>query len=178
MISKFAKCVINLTSVESFTYSAFLRQLRKQATEEQFISFLKIYKNEFDKCIKRGLQEPDKIALVKSVINYNNNICRIIINKKLIKNASITELGAPDITGKNLAEVVNFILKRISAENRSKSKNSLREKIMALNVHEIANKKMPASSSIGHSISFIKQVLFGHDARYIKLVIDNIIKNL
>ena len=43
---------------------------------------------------------------------------------------------------------------------------------------EIASKQMPESSAVGQSITFIKHVLFNHDARYIREVLDSLVKSL
>ena len=51
-------------------------------------------------------------------------------------------------------------------------------KIRALIPNEIAGKNIPDYSSVGKSISFIKNVLAGHDSGYVRAVLDSIIRNL
>ena len=48
----------------------------------------------------------------------------------------------------------------------------------ALNEKEIAGKKMPASSSMGQSITFLKHILFGQDPQYIRSVLNNVARFL
>jgi len=169
---------LDLTDVDSFTYSAFLRKLRKKTEPKEFLAFLKIYKKNFDRNLSKEIENLEKVSLTQSLIQFNKLVRPLKIDKEIIKNAAIAELGTPELVGAYLSGIIKFILKRISVENRDKSINNLKNKFQDLDVFTIANKKMPASSSLGQSITFVKHVLFGHDARYIKLVLDSIIKNL
>ena len=92
--------------------------------------------------------------------------------------ASTIEMGSPDTAGKGIADIVKFLLQRISPEKRSNAYKNMRDKIRKLNPVEISAKKTPASSSMGQSLTFIKTILIGHDIKYISLVLDHIIKNL
>jgi hypothetical protein len=92
--------------------------------------------------------------------------------------AATIEMGSPESAGKGIAEIVKFLLTRISPEKRPQVYKSMRDKIRKLNPTEISSKKTPASSSMGQSITFIKTILIGHDSRYIKNVLDNIINHL
>jgi hypothetical protein len=92
--------------------------------------------------------------------------------------AATIEMGSPESAGKGIADIVKFLLTRISPEKRPQVYKSMRDKIRKLNPTEIASKKTPASSSMGQSITFIKTILIGHDSRYIKNVLDNIINHL
>lgn len=169
--------VIDLTKADDFSYSALMRQMRQKASATQLKTFMIIFKNEFDNAIKNDFQKPDKVALQNTVIKFNK-IHKIKLSKTLVKNASISELGSPILVGKYLANIVKFILTRIKPENRMKAINNLKHKFYILNTNEIANKKLPASSAIGQSITFVKHVLFNHDANYIREVINNLIRNL
>lgn len=101
------------------------------------------------------------------------------MNKRFVKLAAATiEMGAPDTAGKGIADIVKFLLQRISPEKRYDVYRSMREKIGKLNPQEISSKKTPASSSMGQSITFIKTILIGHDSHYIKEVLNHIVKNL
>lgn len=170
--------ILDLTEVESFTYSAFLRVLRRNVDKSDFLKFLKIYKKEFDHCVEFQIENTEKISLQKTLIKFNKTVMPIKINKSIVKNAALTELGNPQDVGKYLAEIVKFITSRISETNRSKSLANLKLKINNLDLFDISNKKLPSSASLGQSITFIKHVLFGHDARYIKMVLENIVKNI
>ena len=92
--------------------------------------------------------------------------------------ASTIEMGSPDTAGKGIADIVKFLLQRISPEKRLNAYKNMRDKIRKLNPVEISAKKTPASSSMGQSLTFIKTILIGHDIKYISLVLDHIIKNL
>lgn len=168
----------DLTDVEDFTYSAFLRKMRKKLEKQEFLSFLKIYKIEFDKSVALKLEDAERVSLTKSLIIFNKTIRPIKIDKEIIKNAAVAELGTPEEVGEYLAGIVSFLMKRISPDSRSRSIENLKDKFNKLDVFTMSNKKMPVSSALGQAISFTKQVLFGHDARYIKLVINSIVKNI
>lgn len=169
--------LIDLTEVDEFSYSAMIRKLREKASKEQVIEFLTIYKKNFDRSIKNRLQKPEKIALQKTVIEFNK-LHKIKLNKEIIKNAAVSELGNPQVVGKYLSNIVKFIMNKISQENRQKSINNLKNKFYYMNENEIASKKMPASSALGQSITFVKHVLFNHDSRYIREVLNSLVKNL
>ena len=70
------------------------------------------------------------------------------------------------------------MLQRISPAKRQGAINKLKKKFYYLNEGELAMKKMPASSAMGQSITFIKTVLFNHDPKYIREIINNLIKFL
>lgn len=168
---------IDLTDIDDFSFSAIMRKLRKRTSKDIVRKFLEIYKHEFDSAISEQLEAPDRIALQKSLIKFNK-INKIKLDKNIIKNAAITELGNPEIIGKYISDIVKFIMNRISAENRAHSLENLKRKIYALNENELASKTMPASSAMGQSITFIKHILFNHDPGYVRKVINNIVKNL
>lgn len=101
------------------------------------------------------------------------------MNERMFKLAAATiEMGSPETAGKGIADIVKFLLQRISPENRVNAYKSMRDKIRKLQPSEISAKKTPASSSMGQSLTFIKTILIGHDIKYISSVLDNIIKNL
>jgi hypothetical protein len=101
------------------------------------------------------------------------------MNKRMYKLAAATiEMGSPETAGKGIADIVKFLLTRISPASRPEAYRKMRDKIKELDPITISSKKTPASSSMGQSIMFIKTILIGHDSRYIKSVLENIIKNL
>lgn len=171
------KDVIDLLDIDEFAYSAIMRKLREKASKDQVLEFMKLYKKEFDKAVKKKLQKPEKIALQNSLIKFNK-IHPIKLKKKLIKNAATTELGDAKVIGKYLSDIVKLTLHRISADKRPNAINSLKNKLYNLSAHEIASKNLPATSAIGQSITFIKHVLFNHDAQYVRDVLNNIVRNL
>lgn len=175
--SKDSKQIIDLTDVEELSYSALLRKLRRKAPKECVYKFLHIYQEQFNKAIREGLQKPESIAMQNSLIIFNKEH-KIKLNKDLIKNAAVTELGDPRYVGKYLADIIRFTLMRISPQKRPNSIASLKRKIYSLNENEISSKDLPPSSSMGQSITFVKHVLFNHNARYIRAVLNNIVRSL
>lgn len=168
---------IDLTKSDDFSYSAIMRCLRQQATKEQVIYFLQLFKKDFDKAVKNKLQKPEKIALQNSLIKFNKTH-PIKLKRKLVKKAAISELGDPVLVGKYLADIIRFTLNRISPMKRPVALAKLRTKIYYMNEQQIATKTMPPSSAMGQSITFVKHVLFNHDALYIREVLNNITRNL
>lgn len=74
--------------------------------------------------------------------------------------------------------MIRFIMIRISPEKRSKAFQSVSNKIYYLNENDLSNKNLPASSAMGQSITLVKNVLFNHNPRYIREVINNLVRNL
>lgn len=171
------KEVIDLTDADEFSYSAIMRNMRKKASKEQVMDFLKLFKIQFDKAVKNKLQKPEKVALQNSLINFNK-VHPIKVKKKLVKHATISELGNPILVGRYLADIVRFTLNRIAPNKRPNAIESLRRKFYAFNVNEIANKNLPPTSAIGQSITFVKHVLFNHDPQYVREVLNNLVRNL
>lgn len=169
--------VIDLTKAVDFSYSAIMREMRKEASKEQVRLFLALFKKEFDKAVKNKLQKPEKIALQNCVVKFSKKH-KIKINHKLIKNASVSELGDAALVGKYLADIVRFTVNKIPLERRQKAIDSLRKKFYAFNADEISQKNLPVTSSIGQSITFVKHVLFNHDPMYIREVLNHLVNNL
>jgi len=169
--------VIDLKDADDFSYSAIMRKMRERASKEQVREFLKLFKTQFDKAVKDKLQKPEKVALQNALIKFNK-IHPVKVNKKLVKNASVSELGDPVLVGKYLADIVRFTLNKMAPDKRAKAIENLRRKFYAFNVNEIANKNLPPSSAIGQSITFVKHVLFNHDAQYVRDVLNNLVRNL
>jgi hypothetical protein len=168
---------IDLRDADDFSYSAIMRKMREKASKEQVLEFLKLFKIQFDKAVKNKLQKPEKVALQNSLIKFNKSHS-VKLKKKLVKNATVSELGDPALVGKYLADIVRFTLNRMAPDKRTKAIESLRRKFYAFNVNEIANKNLPPSSAIGQSITFVKHVLFNHDPQYVRDVLNNLVRNL
>jgi hypothetical protein len=171
------KEVIDLMDADEFAYSAIMRKMRQKASKEQVRLFLKLYKECFDKAVKKKLQKPEKVALQNSLIKFNK-VHPIKVKKKLVKQAAVSELGDPVLVGKYLADIVKFTLNRIDPAKRQAAVDNLRSKFYSFNADEIASKTMPATSAIGQSITFVKHVLFNHDAQYVREVLNNLVRNL
>lgn len=168
---------IDLTGASDFSYSAIMREMRQEASKEQVREFLMGFKKEFDNAVKKKIQKPEKVALQNSLIRFNKKH-KIKLKKKLVKNAAISELGDPALVGKYLADIVRFTINKMPAENRAHTLDGLRKKFYGFNADELSKKNLPPTSSIGQSITFVKHVLFNHDAPYIREVLNNLVRNL
>ena len=175
--SKADDTAIDLTDIDDFSFSAILRKLRKRTSKENVRSFLIDYKKVFDKAVKNKINKPEQVALQRALISLNKR-CKLKLDKELVKNASVSELGDPVRVGKYISDIVKFTIMRMKPESRDKALQVLRSKIYILNENDLAQKKMPASASMGQSITFIKHILFNHDANYIRAVLNNIVRNL
>ena len=92
--------------------------------------------------------------------------------------ATVLEMGDPGTSGRIMANIIRFIINRISPDKRGKAIVNLRNKIWALNEYDIANKKNPSTASLGQAITFIKTILIGHHPIYIRRVIQEVVRNL
>lgn len=92
--------------------------------------------------------------------------------------AATIEMGSPQTAGRGIADIVKFLLGRISQESRPEAIKKLRTKIWNLNEHDISSKKTPSSASLGQSITFIKTILNGHPPAFIRQVLSSIVRNL
>lgn len=92
--------------------------------------------------------------------------------------AAVIEMGTPEEAGRGIAEIVKFLMQRISPAKRHQSILKLRNKIWYLNEEEIASKRTPSSASMGQSITFIKTILNGHNPSFVRAVLNNVVKHL
>lgn len=168
---------IDLTEIDDFSYSAVMRKLRQKASKEQVIEFLKLFKAHFDKAVKNKIQKPEKIALQNALIKFNKRH-PVKLKRKLIKSAATGELGDAALVGRYLADIIRFTLNRIPLDRRSKAILNLKAKLSSINENEIASKNLPPFASIGQSLTFVKNILFNHDAPYVREVLDNIVRSL
>jgi hypothetical protein len=166
---------LDLSDIDDFSYSAIMRKLNKKGTSEQLFYFLNLYKLTFDKAVKDKIKDPEKIALKTTFIKFCKKF-NVIFDKKIIKSAET--LGNTEQIGRYLADIVRFTLGRISPKNRAKSINNLRNKFLALSELEISSKHLPASSALGQSITFVKHVLFGHNPKYVRDVLNAVARYL
>lgn len=160
------------SSNEEVTYSSLIRQLTDKFPPEILKQFKQIYKNTFDNALLENQKNPEEIALQKSIEFVDG------LQDNLAKVASAIEMGNATYAGKYIAEIIKFLMRKISIQRRPKSINSLKRKIFMLNENELAGKKMPASSAIGQAISLTKNILMMHSPQYIRSVINSIVGNL
>lgn len=171
------KSIIDLTRAEEFAYSAIMRQIRQHASKDQVKIFLKLFKIEFDRAVKSKFKKPERIALQNSLVKFDK-IHKIKLDKKLIKNAAVSELGDSRAVGAYLANIIHFILNRIPADKRLQARDSLKQKFALMGESEIASKHLPDSAAIAQSITFVKHVLFNHDANYVREVLNSLVNSL
>ena len=171
------KDIIDLTDIDEFVYSAVMRKLNQKATKEQVLEFMRLFKMQFDKAVKNKLHKPDHIALQNALLKFNK-LHKIKLDKKMIKIAAISELGNAEQVGKYLSDIVRFTLQRVSPEKRQSAIQRLKQKFNDLDELEIASKQLPESSAIGQAITFVKHILFNHDAKYIGNVLDSLSRSL
>lgn len=169
--------IIDLTDIDEFAYSAVMRKLREKANPEQVKQFLQLFKRQFDKAVKSKMHKPERLALQNTLISFNK-IHKIKINKKMVKTAAVAELGNSEQVGKYLSDIVRFTLQRIPADKRMKAMDSLKHKFSVLSELEISSKQLPESSALGQAITFVKHVLFNHDAKYVREVLNSLVRNL
>jgi hypothetical protein len=169
--------IIDLTDIDEFAYSAVMRKLRQHAKPEQVLQFLQLYKLEFDKAVKGKIHKPEKVALQNSMVKFNK-LHKVKLDSKMVKLAAVTELGNADQVGKYLSDIVKFTVQRIPPEKRQHALDSLKQKFTILSAGEIASKQLPESSALGQSITFVKHVLFNHDAKYVREVLNSLVRSL
>jgi hypothetical protein len=80
--------------------------------------------------------------------------------------------------GRDLAQIIKFIMRRISFEKRPFAIMKLRSKIWGLDETQISSKNSPDTAAIGQAITFVKTILNGKDASYIRKVLSDIIREL
>ncbi len=99
-------------------------------------------------------------------------------NYRIIAIAYSTNLGDPIIAGKSLAEIIKFLMRRIPENKRGQAIGKMITKIRIMDSKDVATKKMMPYSSMGQSMSLLKNILAGYDSVYIRNVLDSIIRNL
>jgi hypothetical protein len=155
------------------TYSSLFRLFRNSENKDLVKDFAKIFKKIFDKNILNNIEEPEKISLIETILEMSKDN-----DLTLTKSASAIELGDPEFAGKYLSNIIKFLMQRISSEKRSKSINNLKKKIYYINEYEIASKKVPPSSAMGQSITLLKTILLDHQPKYIRSILNSIVRNL
>lgn len=169
--------LIDLTKADDFSFSAIMRRMRDKASPEQVREFLKLFNSNFEKAVKKKLQDPERVSLQNSLVQFGKKH-KLNLDNDLVKNAAITELGDPASVGKYLADMIRFILVRISPDKRQSAIEKVKNKLYYLSEIDLSNKNLPSSSALGQSITLVKNVLFNHDPRYIRDVINNLVRSL
>lgn len=156
------------------SYSSIMRDLRKSHDEETVNKFQREFKKRFDDAILGGIEDPEQEVLEEAMECITSEDDK----RALIKAASAIELGDPEFAGKYLSDVLKFVMRRISPEKRTKSLENLRKKIYYLNEYQMASKRVPPSSAVGQSITLLKHILLEHDPKYIRAVLNSVVKHI
>jgi hypothetical protein len=172
----FQESFVRVAQKEADTYSSIMRSLNKDDDHDAMTSFQITFKQTFDAAYVAGEEYPEVIALNKAKTELNEKTAEL--KAMIVKTAAAIELGDADSAGHYLAELVKFLLKRISQDKRPKAIQSMKRKIYYINEFQIASRRTPPSSSMGQSISLIKTLLLEHNPTYIRQVLLGIIKYL
>jgi len=167
---------LDLTKIEAFSYSSIMRKINKQLDQAAAKEFATIYKKYFDKQILSGNNNPEEDCLKQAVKDFSSK--HKIKLGPIKKEAEVRQIGSAPEVAKYLANIIRFALTRISPDKRSKSISKLKEKLSKLDIMEMSNKKMPPSSAMGQSITFVKNSLLGQHPKYIRDVLHFIARNL
>jgi hypothetical protein len=175
-IKKEAAKKLDLSKIEDFSYSSIMRKINKHLDEDACKYFAQLYKDFFDAHLIDGDKNGEEKSLAATIKEFNKKY-PLKLNSKFIKEAANNPDNA-ELVAKYLANVIKFSLTKISDKNRNKSIQKVKDKLSKLDITNIAGKKMPASSAMGQSITFVKHTLFGQDPQYIKKVLEHILRNL
>lgn len=151
------------------SYSSFMRDLVKSKDKEEIKRFQSIYKELFDKSVLENNFDEETL-LNDAMEEFNSD--------NLTKAASAINLGDPDFAGEYLANIIKFLLRRISDEKRTAAIQLMKKKIYYINEFSIAAKKIPASAAYGQAITLLKNVLIEHNPSYIRSVLNSIVVHL
>lgn len=80
----------------------------------------------------------------------------------------------PKYVADEIKKIIDIMISQMSLEAQQKAYPNLRKKFNELNINEISNKKPVGGSSIGSSISLVKNILNGKDPYFIKSVLDEL----
>lgn len=161
-------------SHDDASYSATMRELRKSYDEDAISKFQRQFKSTFDNALMNNEEHPEDTAMEAAMecISVDAHV------SAFKKQASAINLGDPEFAGKYLADLLRFLLRRISSERRQKSINSLKRKVYYLNEYQIASKKTPSSASLGHAIGLLKTILLEHPPQYVRSVLNSVVRHL
>ena len=176
-IKKEAAKKLDLTKIEDFSYSSIMRKINKHLDKDACKYFAQLYKEFFDTHLMNNDKDGEEKSLAATIKEFNKKY-PLKLDEKLVKEAAGNPSGNVESVAKYLANIIKFSLTKISDKNRSKSSQKVKDKLSKLDVMSIAGKKMPASSAMGQSITFVKHTLFGQDPQYIKNVLEHVLRNL
>ncbi len=102
------------------------------------------------------------------------------IQDRMMKIAQLQTLpmGNPAAAANNIVPIVRFLMQRVPPEQHQKFMEKLRQKIWNLSELQISGKRVSSGSAIGQSITFIKNVLMGHNPAYIREILKHVATKL
>lgn len=84
----------------------------------------------------------------------------------------------PKFVAKQIINIIDVLIGGMSPEAQQRAYPNLREKIKDLNAFDMSQKRKPGGSSIGVSIGLVKNILNSRDPHFIRMVIDQIGREL
>jgi len=156
------------------SYSFIMRDLNKNYPEK-VDAFMETYKRAFEEALLNKENDPELHALLQAVlaVGYLKKAAKI---DKIAQTA--VEMGNPQLAGRVVANVINFLMQKVPKNQRFQSLNTLRNTLLNLSVGEISSKKSPPSSALGQSVALVKNMLGGHNPDYVRQVIQEAIRYL
>jgi hypothetical protein len=171
--------MISNASETTTTYSAVMRDLNKEAPDK-VVEFMKTFKEAFDNALVEELEDPEGIALIQAMkeVKYSQEKEAAEAERMIKMAQTVVEMGDPSLSGKSIANVIKFLVRKMPLASQTTSLQTLRSRVMSLNEYEISTKKTPPSASYGQAIAFIKNMLGGHNPEYIRRVLQIAVKNM
>lgn len=162
-MSRQLELAIILASTEESvdTYSSALRRLNKKNSKNT-IEFMKRFKDAFDDALEQDLEEHQNIALRKALAFKESRLVKLA--KTVIAGNNPVEVG------KTVAHIVKVILARVP-DKKDITYNTMRNKILNLNVAEISGTALPDTAAYGQSLTLIKTLLSGYDPEFVRKVL-------
>jgi hypothetical protein len=84
----------------------------------------------------------------------------------------------PKFVAQHIRNIIDVMVGRMSLESQQNAYPNLRAKIQELNIPEMSSKSQPGGAAIGASIGLVKNILNGRDPYFIKMVIDELGREL
>ena len=94
------------------------------------------------------------------------------------KESQISLPNNPQYVASRIKQIIDVMVGKMSLEAQYRAYPNISARVQSLNPHELSMKKSPGGASIGMSISLVKNILNGKDPFFIKLVMDELSKQL
>src|SRR5258708_39536495 len=113
-----------------------MSKIRKDYEEDTGNRFQQEFKKTFDEAYISGSKNPEEEAFEKA-IEYITTEKQAMMKQA----AEALNLGDPQFAGQRLAQLVKFLLSRVSPEKQSHAISLMKRKIYYLNEYDIGKKK-------------------------------------